>query len=103
MLKLYLDSSVFGYAANERAGDKYADANLLLRQIGVGKFEAYISEIVLAEIAAAHTNVRELLTAKVSPEIEVLQKNDEVTGIADEIVSEGIFPAAVYNDAVHVA
>ena len=103
MLKLYLDSSVFGYAANERAGDKYADANLLLRQIAAGAFRAYISEVVIAEIAAVYTKTRELLTAKISLEIEILRKSGKVTEIADEIVNKGIIHPNVYNDAVHVA
>jgi predicted nucleic acid-binding protein len=71
MRKLYLDSSVFGYAANERAGDKYADANLLLRQISEGYFKGYISKVVEAEIKAAHAKTREILLEKLVPEITV--------------------------------
>jgi predicted nucleic acid-binding protein len=103
VLKLYLDSSVFGYAANERAGDKYADANLLLRQITGRYFEGYVSEVVEAEIKAAHEKTREILLGKLVPEIIILEKKTEVLKLARDIISAGIVPGDYFNDAVHIA
>ena len=103
MRKLYLDSSVFGYAANERAGDKYADSNLLLRQISEGYFEAYVSEVVEAEIKAAYIKNREILLRKLVPEIVVLKEKSEVLRLAREIISAGIIPDNYFNDSVHIA
>jgi len=103
VLKLYLDSSVFGYAANERAGDKYADANLLLRQITGGYFEGFISDIVYSEIYRAPGWIEERLLAKVVPSMTVLETDNAVVGTARDIIKEGIVNERSFEDALHLA
>jgi len=98
-----LDSSVFGYAANIRAGDKHDDANALLFQIARGRFDAYISEVVFEEIEKAPDWLEEKIRSKVEPAISVLEVNDSVLDMARELIAEGVILKTSFEDAMHLA
>jgi len=103
MKRIYLDSTIFGYAVNERAGDKYADANLLLSQIKKAVFSAHISEVVLAEINSAPVDIKFKLYEKVIPEITILEPNVAIVEIAEDLIFKNIMHKTSYNDALHLA
>ncbi len=103
MREIYLDSSVFGYAANARAGDKYADANVLLSQIANGRFDAYISEVVFEEIGRAPDWLADTIMSKVESVISVLEVNDNVLNTARELTAERIILMTSFEDAMHLA
>lgn len=54
-LKLYFDTSVFNFAFADDAPDKKAMTLKLIEEIKAGKYEVYISTIVLREIKEAPT------------------------------------------------
>jgi hypothetical protein len=51
--KLYLDTSILGFALNKHDPERMAEANLLLRQIRDGWFVGGYSFVTEAEIEAA--------------------------------------------------
>src|SRR5713226_3386063 len=63
--KLYLDSSILGFAINRWAPARRAEANLLLRQIRDGEFRGGYSFVLRKEIDAAPPKVAEKLRRKV--------------------------------------
>ena len=102
-LKLYLDSTIFGFAANDQTGERYINAKLLLEQVDQGIFEGYISDIVLREIENAPSWIKQKLKAEIIKNLLVLKEGKETDATAEEIIKRRIIPASYYGDALHVA
>ncbi len=102
-LKLYLDSTVFGFAANDKAGERHENAKLLLRQVGKSLFDGYISDVVLREIEAAPVNIRLRLEREIVNPIIIISETEEIKTLAENIANRGIIPATYYGTALHVA
>ena len=104
MKHLYLDSSIFGHSANERAVKFYANANKLLEQVDLGLFMGYISDTVLDEVNAAPGWIKVKVQGKIDEcELLLLNVTKEIKKPADEYITEGIVPSAKRPDALHIA
>lgn len=64
-LRLYLDSSILGWSLNRGNPGRFAEANLLLQQIGDGKFIGAYSWVSAQEINAAPEQIAQRLWQKV--------------------------------------
>lgn len=105
--RLYLDTSVINYAlANDIALEDRVITNKLCDEINRGKYEAFISEVVLRELNNTLEPKRrqELLRFVEGIEWEdVLKVTQEVDDLAAKYISEGILGETNRDDALHVA
>lgn len=103
-LKLYLETSVWNFFFADDSPEKNNNTLLLFEEIEQGKYEIYISELVLAEIYDSQPEKREKLAAlikKYSP-IE-LKYNEEVLTLSEKYSYLNIVPARYKNDLIHIA
>ena len=63
-LRLYLDSSIFGWSLNQSNPGRFAEANLLLKQIAEGKFIGAYSWIRQQEIESSPDHIAKKLWQK---------------------------------------
>ena len=104
VLKIYIDTSIFNFAFSDDV-PKEKDVTLrLLDEVRKGKYEVYISEVVIREINRASKEkakkLIELINEIVSEELPI---DDEVLELARRYITEGIIPEKYENDAVHIA
>jgi hypothetical protein len=105
-LRLYLDSSVLGWSLNHSVPARFAEANLLLRQIAEGKFAGVYSWVSQQEIAAAPEHIakklwRKVETANLKPVTKRLNKQAEE--LAQIYCDKKIIPFDFKADALHIA
>lgn len=105
-LKLYLDTSVLNFALTDKlelALQKKTTVDLF-NVIKKGEYEAFISDIVTAEIDRVSQDIAVRLRdviKEIAPE-ELTLSND-AEELAGKYISEGIIPDKYENDALHIA
>src|SRR5579862_9697307 len=105
-IKLYLDSSILGFALNYRVPDRQAEANLLLRQIRAGKFIGGYSFATDTEINAARADIARKLRKKVEMarlHRVRLQSRSRAYDLAEKYCRARAIPREYFEDALHVA
>ncbi len=100
--EVYVETSVWGAAANVEPAYYRAESDRLLRN--KGKFNFFVSGAVLDEIEAAPAAVRETVNAVLDTAAPtVLENNAEVVALASAYVERGVFSRRYLSDALHVA
>ena len=105
-IKLYLDTSIINFALAEDIGEPEKNATLkLCQEINAGKYEAFISEIVIREIARTPDEARrkKLLDFVQNFNVQTLAVNPEAQNMAERYVEEKIIPTVYLDDALHIA
>jgi predicted nucleic acid-binding protein len=106
-LGLYLDTSVISFALSEDISDDNRNVTLkLIEEINKSKYEGFISDVVIRELGSTRDAVKrgKLLELVDSMELnEVLAVDEEIDGVADKYIEEGIIPAVYRDDALHIA
>mgnify|MGYP001572151248 FL=1 len=102
--KLYFDTSVFNFAI---ADDVPAEKEITLRlfeEVRSGKYNVFISEIVMLEINKAPEpkaiELRDCIK-KINPEELIFDDSAEI--LAREYIEKGIIPVKYEDDAFHIA
>lgn len=107
-LKIYLDTSVPNFLfADDAPEKKEITIDFFDNFISKGKYEAYISEFVIAEIAntkneTKRTKLLETLSQYPLQMVEIIDRT-EVDELAQEYITAGIIPANKLMDALHIA
>lgn len=103
-LKLYFDTSIFNFALADDVPKEKEVTLKLLDEVRKGKYEVYVSEVVIREANRASEekakSLIDLINEVVSEELYV---NDEVQELAKRYVTEGIIPERYEDDALHIA
>ena len=106
-LGLYLDTSIISFALSEDISDDNRNVTLkLIEGINKGRYEGFISDVVIRELGSTRDAVKreKLLELVDSMELnEVLAVDEEIDGVADKYIEEGIIPAVYRDDALHIA
>ena len=104
VLKVYLDTSISNFLIADDA-PAYTEATRQFRdEVLAGRFEAYASDAVLAELDEAPDGLAgELYDALQAFSPEMLDGDTETDQLADRIVEAGIIPERYRQDAVHIA
>ena len=103
-LRLYFDTSVFNFAFADDAPLEREVTLKLIAEVKSGKYDVYISEIVLREIYEAPSKKAEAsmrLVAGINP-VEITFDED-CHQLAMEYVNRGIIPKKYEDDAFHIA
>jgi predicted nucleic acid-binding protein len=103
-LKLYFDTSIFNFALADDVPKEKEVTLKLFDEVRKGKYEVYVSEVVIREANRASEekakSLIDLINEVVSEELYV---NDEVQELAKRYVTEGIIPERYEDDALHIA
>jgi predicted nucleic acid-binding protein len=106
-LALYLDTSVISFALSKDISDDDRNITLkLIEEINKGRFEGFISDVVIRELGNTRDAAKrdKLLKLVENTEFnEVLSVDEEIDRLADKYIEEGIIPAVYRDDALHIA
>ncbi len=102
--RIYLDTSVISYIHQEDAPEKMSDTLLFWGDVKSGKYETFISEVTIEELAACPEPKRTLLF-EILQEIEynIIKSNDEIEKLALDVIAQGILTGKSIDDCVHIA
>ena len=101
-LKIYIDATLPNYVFNLHTPEKQRFAKTLFDEIQKGKYEVYISKVVVDEISAA-PEPKQTRMANLIKDIPVLDITEECNELAQEYITRGIIPVEHKNDALHIA
>lgn len=102
--KIYFDTSIFNFAIADDVPQEREVTLKLLDEVKDGKYEVFISEVVIGEInRAPQTTVVKLRDwiKKVDP--EELTLDDNARALSEEYIEKGVIPAKYEDDAFHIA
>jgi len=103
-LKIYLDTSIINYIFADDEPARRQITIELFREIQKGKFDVYISELVLIEInRCAQPKRDKLLQAIGSIESMELKITDNAQELAKEYLRYKVVPQKYFEDAMHIA
>lgn len=101
--KYYVETSVWNFILEEDRPERRAITEQFFQQVpAVGSL--YISEVVLQEVECAPLERRtalDQLLGRYTP--TVLRVTEEVQGLAERYLEEGLIPVKYRNDALHLA
>lgn len=102
--RLYLDTSILGATVDPGPEERVAATRRLLDELAAGRWEGFISTVVLAEVDGAAESIRRRIAAELAraPFI-VLDETSESIELARKYVAAGAIPAHAENDARHIA
>ncbi len=102
--KLYLETSVWNFLISEDVPQEREITNKLFQEIGLGRYEVYISELVYAEIEKAPIEIKRKLeqVLKKYPAIN-LKSNKLIEELAEKYIHEKIVPPKYNADVIHIA
>jgi len=100
-IKLYLDTSVISALFDDRNPHRQFLTQLFFKNIET--FDAYVSEVVLAEIDGTRdVRLRTKLRGMAIP-FKLLPIDEESRTLADEYVKHGAIPSDYPEDALHIS
>ena len=103
-LKLYLDSSTISHLYADDVPEKMSDTNQLWEDFADGKYELFISPVVMSEIDNCPEPKCSALYSKMEQvQFELLQRTDEITNLAQEYVKNGVLSEKSMADCLHIA
>ncbi len=100
LLRLYLDTSVFGGVFDE---EFQTDSKRLIDAIHAKKFLVMMSDVVLDEVVDAPVNVKSLVKDLPKRQIFHVEVTEEVKRLRDEYLARKILTPKSLDDATHVA
>jgi predicted nucleic acid-binding protein len=99
-MKLYLDTSVFSAYYDERTPERMQMARDFWRILD--QHEKLCSELTVEELNQAHSDLREKLL-ELTRNFMILNITDQMKGLAEVYVGEGVVPSRYFADALHIA
>lgn len=87
MLRIYLDSSVFGGCCDPEFA---RESNQLLQEVRAGRFVVVASDALVTELLGAPDAVRELLAVLPSAQVESVRLTAEAEQLRDAYIAAGV-------------
>lgn len=103
-LKIYLDTSVISYLAQEDAPDKMLNTISLWQMFKAGKYDLYLSTVTLQEIEDCPEPKKSILFQHLSEiKYTIIDIKQMVSDIARQLIDMRILPPKSYDDCQHIA
>jgi predicted nucleic acid-binding protein len=103
-LRIYLDSSVVNHLFADDTPNRMRDTIRLWEECGAGKYDVFVSPVVLYEIGKCKEPKRSQMLEKMNLiEFENLEETDEVNELAAEYIKHGVLTEKSLNDCLHIA
>jgi predicted nucleic acid-binding protein len=102
--KIYLDTSVLNFFFEDKDVERANSTKELFREIRKGRYDAFISDLVLREIGKTTGSRRERLLSLIKTyEIPLVEVSLECIELTERYVERKIFPARYRDDGLHIA
>jgi predicted nucleic acid-binding protein len=102
--KIYLDTSVINFFFEDRDLEKANSTKELFREIRRGRYDAFISDLVLREIGRTAGFARERLLSLIKTyEIPLVEVTLECIELTEKYMGRKIFPPRYRDDGLHIA
>ena len=102
--KIYIETTLFNHYFDDDRGFAHESTVTLFKEIAAGKYEAFTSDYVTAELERTSGEKREKMIGLLGEyDITVLEPDPEAGKLADLYVSEGIIPVKYRTDGLHIA
>lgn len=102
-LKLYLDTSTINYIFADDTPDKMEDTKKFWNDCLTGKYEIFISDMVVNEIDACTEPKRSKLLEKLSLiKFNILSESDDIKELAYEYIKGGVLKEKSIEDCFHI-
>jgi predicted nucleic acid-binding protein len=103
-LKLYIETSVWGFLFDDDVPEKKAATELFFKEIELERYEIFISETVRAEFRDAADARRKALYELVEKYKPVLlEMDEEIRGLAEIYIQNGVLTRKHFRDLLHLA
>ncbi len=103
-LKVYLDTSVVSYLYQLDAPEKMKDTLELWNLIQQGRYEVYLSDIVLNEISGCNQEKLSILLGYLGQaEYQLIHTNEDTVVLAEKFIDFGILKKKSFDDCQHIA
>jgi predicted nucleic acid-binding protein len=102
--KIYLDTSTISYLYQKDAPEKMKDTLTFWRDLELGKYHIYISDVTLDEIDRCSNFKKDILYAYLTDiYYHEIDTTEETRILADKIIQAGILTTKSYEDCLHIA
>ena len=103
-LKLYLDSSTISHLFADDTPEKMEDTNRFWGDLTKGKYDIFISPVVVDEIERCSQPKRDKLYGELAKiKFQILEKTDEIGLLAREYITNGVLTEKSHDDCMHIA
>ena len=103
-LKIYLDSSVISYLDAPDTPDKMADTKLFWKDLMRGKYDVFLSPVVVSEIERTREPKLSFMLEQLKAlDFKLLAPSGEVTALAEEYLRRGVLTPKSLDDCMHIA
>lgn len=103
-VKLYLDTSVLGALCDPGPEERVAATRWVIEGLVDGRWDGFISTLVLEEVERAPESVRQKIASELSKiPLSVLEESSESLSLAGAYLLGGAIPAKYEDDARHIA
>lgn len=103
-LKVYLDTSVVSYLYQLDTPEKMKDTLELWEQFRRGRYEVYISDIVLDEISGCNQEKLDILLGYLRQiPYSLVQTDEDTVELAEKFIDFGILKKKSFDDCRHIA
>ena len=103
-LRIYLDTTVISYLDQQDAPERMAETHRLWKMLKTGKYEIFLSQTTLDELAECEQPKRAKLAALLSEvQYTKLPSNNAVIAIAEKFIDFGVLKEKSYDDCLHIS
>lgn len=103
-LKIYLDTSVISYLAQDDVPEKMASTRNLWEKFKAEKYDLYLSTVTLQELDDCPEPKRSILYYYLSEiKYTIIDIKKMVSDIAKQLIDMKILPSKSYDDCQHIA
>jgi len=103
-LKLYLDTSTISHLFAEDTPDKMNDTHNLWLDLTSGKYDVFISPVVIEEINKCPEPRQSMMFEKLNQlKFQALKETNEIYLLADEYIKGGVLREKSRDDCLHIA
>jgi len=103
-LRIYLESSAISHLDAPDVPDKMADTKLFWQDLQAGKYDVYISPVVVSEIEKTSEPKRNFMLEQIkSLDIQLLAESDEAKALGNEYLQQGVLTPKSKDDCLHIA
>jgi predicted nucleic acid-binding protein len=103
-LKLYIDTSTISHLFADDTPDKMEDTIQFWKDCISGKYDLFISPIVIDEVEKCAEPKRSKMYERLEQiTLQVLDRNDEVVQLAKKYINSGVLKEKSFDDCLHIA
>lgn len=103
-MKIYLDTSVISYLDQQDASEKMKETQEIWELFRKGRYDIYISDVVVYEINKCSMEKREILLDYLDQiEYTIIETDESTVELAEKFIDFGFLKRKSYDDCRHIA